>query len=83
MAESAEHKEELHRKAMAFYKLWQADRAARRSDYDAAVNDYHARLDDAAALSRARDRAEYARNCPQHDAHVRAWRSSLVQRAAE
>lgn len=60
MAESAEHKEQLHREALAKYNAWQADRTRRLAAYDKAVDAYHAELEKACAARDARDRAEYA-----------------------
>jgi hypothetical protein len=59
MAESEEHKEQLHRAALDYYNAWQADRRRRQAEYDTRVDAYHADLDRARAEVEARDRAQY------------------------
>jgi hypothetical protein len=60
MAETEEHKEQLHQAALDYYNAWQADRRRRLAEYDARVDAYHAALDVARVEVEARDRKQYA-----------------------
>lgn len=67
MANSLEHKEQLHRQALAKYTAWQETRVRRSIEYAAMVDAYHARLDRAGAQALANDRLDRVsfQACPQ------------------